>query len=127
MRTWIGKNRSAGEASLRGSIQRLKSGIVSESLGLLEAFGNDHRAALEAFEQARALYAESEDRTRVAIHEANSIAVTKGPDAAAQFLKGRAADTSAEEGAALLNILARIYGGSDGTPTPAKKEPAKKR
>ena len=124
VKTWLGKNRAAGEAALRESAKRLKSGIVSESMGLLELFGNDHRAALEAFQQARAAYESADDRARVALHEVGSIVATKGNADAARFLREQAAENSASDTARMLTVLAQMYGGAEKQPAPPKPSPA---
>lgn len=122
VRAWLGKNRAAGEAALRESATRLKSGIVSEAMGLLEMSGNDHNAALQAFQQARSFYENPDDRARVALHESTAVSTIKGPNEAARFLREQAAANEASESAPLLGVMAKIYGGE---PKPkAKPEPA---
>ena len=109
VRTWIEKNRATGEAALVDAAKRLNSGIVSESLGLLQLFGNDQRAALQAFQQARKSYPKADDRIRVAVHESGIIAATKTPVDAARFLREQATANSESENAVLLAGLAAIY------------------
>ena len=72
VKTWLTKDRASGEAALKESARKLKSGIVSEALGLLELSGNDHKAALAAFQNARADYDNSDDRARVALNVRSS-------------------------------------------------------
>jgi hypothetical protein len=56
-RQWYRKDRASGEAALRGRRSGLKSGIIWESLGLLELTQPDARAeALAAFREARKAY-----------------------------------------------------------------------
>jgi uncharacterized protein (TIGR03790 family) len=109
VRTWIEKNRAAGEAALANAAKRLDSGIVSESLGLLELFGNDQRAALRAFQEARKTYRDADDRIRVAVHESGAIAAMNGPVEAARFLREQANVNSESANAVLLTGLASIY------------------
>ena len=66
---WYSKNRAAGETALRASARKLRSGAIYEGLGLLEITVGDRAAALTAFQQARAVYANADDICRVAIHE----------------------------------------------------------
>lgn len=67
---WFTKSRAVGEAALRASAKRLRSGAIYEGLGLLEITVNDRAAALTAFQQARSVYTNADDVCRVAIHEA---------------------------------------------------------
>ena len=69
-RQWYRKDRASGEAALRAAAKRFKSGIIWESLGLLELTQPDARAeALAAFREARKAYKTPEDIVRVGIHE----------------------------------------------------------
>jgi uncharacterized protein (TIGR03790 family) len=88
---WLSKGRPAGESAVRDAATRMKSGIVSESLGLLELSGSDNAAAIAAFEQARGFYKDAADRVRVAVHESGAIRATKGKEAAVKFLQEQAA------------------------------------
>jgi uncharacterized protein (TIGR03790 family) len=127
VRMWLEKNRAAGEAALKESARRLKSGIVSEALGLLELSGNDHAAALTAFQQARAAYDKSDDRARVALHEVAAIIATKGNAEASRFLKEQATLNGDSPSAPLLSGLAKLYSTPDATPKdPKAKDPKAK-
>jgi hypothetical protein len=66
---WFGKNRAAGEATLRNSARRLRSGLIYEGLGLLKVTVRERSDALSFFKEARALYKQPDDVCRVAIHE----------------------------------------------------------
>jgi hypothetical protein len=69
-RQWYRKDRASGETALRAAAKRLNSGIIWESLGLLELTLPDARAeALVAFREARKAYKAPEDIVRVGIHE----------------------------------------------------------
>lgn len=127
VKTWLEKSRVAGETALRESAKRLKSGIVSESMGLLELFGGDHRAALEAFQQARGYYSNPDDRVRVAMHEVGSIVATKGNADAARFLRDQATANGSSDSAQLLSALATLYGGKGTQSPPPKEAPPKKK
>jgi hypothetical protein len=125
VQTWLTKDRASGEAALKESAKRLKSGIVSESLGLLELSGNDHKAALDAFQQARLAYDNPDDRARVAMHEVGAIVATKGNADAGKFLRDQVAANSNAASAPLLAVLAQIYSGADAKPKSDKPEPKK--
>ena len=68
---WFEVSRKAGEKALNQSGRELRSGIIYESLGLLEADAKDVVAALVAFQEARKNYKEGDDIMRTAIHEVN--------------------------------------------------------
>jgi len=74
---WQKKGAKAGETSLQASAKRLKSGIVYEGLGLLEAAMHNNQAACDAFEQARACYDSDNDRVRTALNEINILIAIK--------------------------------------------------
>jgi uncharacterized protein (TIGR03790 family) len=63
------KDKAAGKAALKAAATRLKSGIIAEGAGHLASSVDDRVSALAAFEQARGLYRDANDVTRVAIHE----------------------------------------------------------
>lgn len=67
--TWNKLGRAAGEKKLLKSAQTLHSGIILESLGLLEASENDFLGALDSFKLARHNYTNGDDIIRAAIHE----------------------------------------------------------
>jgi hypothetical protein len=126
VRLWLSKDRVTGEAALKEAARRLKNGIVSESLGLLELSGNDFKAASEAFQKARADYDKPDDRARVALHEMNAILASKGKEEAARFLREQAGANAESSSAALLSVLAQMYGSADPKAkpvTPPKKKP----
>jgi uncharacterized protein (TIGR03790 family) len=107
VRTWVTKGRAAGETALEDAAKRMKKGVISEGLGLLELSGNDNAKALAAFQQARADYEDDADRARVAVHEAGAIAAMKNEEAAAAFLRERAAASTGSGD--FLSILAQLY------------------
>ena len=125
VQTWLTKDRASGEAALKESAKRLKSGIVSESLGLLELSGNDHKAALDAFRQARLAYTNADDRARVAMHEVTAIVATKGNAEAGKFLRDQVAANSDAASAPLLAVLSQMYGSADAKPKSEKAEEKK--
>ncbi len=102
---WLGKGRPAGEIALRDSATHLKSGAISEGLGLLQMSGGDNSAAITAFQQSRASYTDAEDRIRVAIHESSAIRAVKGDAAADAFLKQQSAANASSDKAELLKLL----------------------
>jgi uncharacterized protein (TIGR03790 family) len=68
-RAWFAESRAAGETRLKTSGAQMRSGLIFEGLGLLQAAADDPNAALASFQQARRSYANSEDALRVALHE----------------------------------------------------------
>lgn len=62
-------SRAASEKQLNLSARQLRSGIISENLGILEADSGNIVAALVAFQEARKYYKEGDDIMRSAIHE----------------------------------------------------------
>jgi len=66
---WFDKSRAAGESELRAAGNGLRSGVIFEGLGLLEADAGDIQAALKSFGVAKRYYTNSEDILRVTIHE----------------------------------------------------------
>jgi hypothetical protein len=90
---WYSENRAAGEASLRASGKRLRSGVIMEGLGLLELTVSDRNAAIEAFEQARQSYGKSSDAIRAAVHEMLQLRAANR-DADALALAGRTLATA---------------------------------
>ncbi len=69
VRVWFKDGRPAGEKKLQTLGRELHSGIVYESLGLLQAGENDFLAAIDSFDEARKYYKDDDDVIRVAIHE----------------------------------------------------------
>lgn len=130
VQTWLTKDRASGEAALKDSAKRLKSGIVSESLGLLELSGNDFKAAVEAFQQARGYYENPDDRARVALNEVSAVVALKGNKDAGKFLLEQAEANSNALSAPLLAGLAQVYLKADAKPkteeTPKSETPPKK-
>lgn len=114
---WLSKGRPAGETALRDSATQLKSGVISEGMGLLEMSGGDNNAAITAFQQSRATYSDADDRIRVAIHESSAIRAAKGDAAANAFLKQQAEANSSSDKAELLKLLM--------SPAPQPAKPAK--
>lgn len=66
---WFHESHNAGAKKLQQSGRQLRSGLVFEGLGLLQADDRDAAGALISFQQARAFYRQKEDVLRVAIHE----------------------------------------------------------
>ena len=90
---WFEKDRASGEASLRASGKRLKSGVIWEGLGLLELTTPDGQdAALTAFREARKAYTAPDDIVRSAIHEVILLR-NQRKDMDAVVLAGTLADT----------------------------------
>ncbi len=70
---WFNEGRASGEHQLREAGARLRSGIIFEGLGLLQASCGDDRAAANSFTKARTYYANADDVIRVAIHEVGAL------------------------------------------------------
>jgi uncharacterized protein (TIGR03790 family) len=68
-RAWFSTERTAGDEALRVAGKKNRSGMILESLGLLQLTVNDRDAALATFPQAREYYGKTDDAMRVAIHE----------------------------------------------------------
>ncbi len=102
---WLEKGRASGEATLRDAAKRMNSGIISESLGLLQLSGNDAAAAVAAFTQARAAYSDPADRIRVAVHESNALRLAKGDAASKAFVRQQIETGGSHPGVAMLRLL----------------------
>lgn len=86
--TWFRDGRVAGEAALQKAATQMRSGIIWESLGLLERdAAHDDGAALAAFEQAQKNYADANDVTRVAIHRVQTLQAAKRTKEAAALAR----------------------------------------
>jgi hypothetical protein len=68
---WFEKGRPAGEAMLKEKAAALKSGLIWEGLGLLQAGARDLPSAYASFAKARAAYRSQESAVRCVLHEAN--------------------------------------------------------
>ncbi len=66
---WFSTDRAKGDAALRETGRKLRSGAIMEGLGLLQVSAGDTKAALESFALAREFYGNTDDAMRVAIHE----------------------------------------------------------
>ena len=65
---WAQKGWEVGEPSLQARGRALKSGVIYEGLGLLQAANNDFDDALASWDQARRFYKQDEDCIRCALH-----------------------------------------------------------
>jgi uncharacterized protein (TIGR03790 family) len=79
---WFNRDRATGEKMLRESGAELRSGVIFEGLGLLQAAANDPQAAIESFRKAREFYVKTEDVLRVVIHEVGLLKATGQTEAA---------------------------------------------
>jgi uncharacterized protein (TIGR03790 family) len=66
---WFSVDRTKGDAALRESGKKLRSGVIMEGLGLLQVAVDDPTAALASFADAREYYGDTNDAMRVAVHE----------------------------------------------------------
>ena len=79
---WFKGEPVTSEKLLTKSGRDLSSGIIFESLGLLQAGQNDFIGALDSFQQARVFYTNPDDIIRSAIHEISILrAMGKNPEA----------------------------------------------
>lgn len=118
--TWFNKSRAAGEEKLQRSGGELRSGVIFEGLGLLQASAGDLTAACTSFEQAQKLYSNTEDILRSAIHEVGFLKLG-GKNAEALALIRRR--TSAYPSSPYITILRAFETDIAGTPPPVKKAP----
>ena len=65
---WATQGRAAGEPALQAKGKALKSGVILEGLGLLQAAARESDAALASWAQARRYYKEDADCIRCALH-----------------------------------------------------------
>src|SRR5207302_3017595 len=79
---WFNRDRATGEKMLRASGAELRSGVIFEGLGLLQAAASDPNAAIQSFRKAREFYVKTEDVLRVVIHEVGLLKATGQTDAA---------------------------------------------
>jgi uncharacterized protein (TIGR03790 family) len=63
------KDQGTGSKRLLQSARQMRSGIIAEGLGLLQATTTDTSGALSSFALARQFYTQSDDVLRVSIHE----------------------------------------------------------
>ncbi len=117
---WFNKSREAGEEKLHRSGRELRSGVIFEGLGLLQASAGDRKAACVSFEQAQKLYSNPEDVLRSAIHEVGFLKLD-GRNADALALIRRM--TSAYPSSPFITILRAFEMDIAGTPPPAKPAP----
>ena len=106
---WFEKNHESGRDSLRAAAKRLKSGVIWESLGLLELTENDGQdAALVSFREARKAYTSPDDIVRTTIHEVILLrGMSRVPDAV--VLAGKVADSYKKVRA--VEVLKMLTGG----------------
>ncbi|MCE9609167.1 MAG: TIGR03790 family protein [Chthoniobacter sp.] len=103
---WLSADRAAGDAWLRDAGKRLRSGVIMEGLGLLQASVNDDTAALVSFAQAREYYGATDDAMRVAFHEVFILRKTKRFLEAMAIAHGTAHAVPKSPAAELLKSLA---------------------
>ena len=65
---WATAGRAVGEPLLQAQAKALKSGVIYEGLGLLQAGAKDTAAALGSWASARKFYTEDADRLRCVLH-----------------------------------------------------------
>jgi hypothetical protein len=99
------EDRAAGEAMLRESAKKLRSGVVWEGFALLQLSANSQPEALATFGEARKAYRNANDILRVAIYEVVILkGMGKASDAAA-LAKQQISDFGQFAGADVLRAL----------------------
>ncbi|MGC3989443.1 MAG: TIGR03790 family protein [Chthoniobacteraceae bacterium] len=116
---WQKKGTKAGEAALQASAKRLKSGIVYEGLGLLEAAMHNNQAACDAFEQARANYDRDNDRVRTALNEINILIAIKQPKEALALARNQIGEYPKLPAVSVLQAIVNKLAPPPPTPTKA--------
>lgn len=118
-RKWFNEYPAAGEAALKASAGKLRSGAIYEGLGLLEASRDNAKAAIAAFQQARTLYKNQEDIARVAIHEIGQLRVAKQEPEALALARKMIAAYPLAPSAAVIRALETPPAISPPPPAPA--------
>jgi hypothetical protein len=70
---WFSKGRAAGEAALEEKGRELKSGVIFEGLGGLQAASRDPQAAIRSWVQARKFYSNEDDQARCGLRAINAL------------------------------------------------------
>ena len=100
-------NRAAAEAALRGQARALKSGVIWEGLGLLEAGAGDGDAALASWQQARKAYREEPDRLRCVLHAVTLYRTRQQPARALALVRETLAASPQSAAAPLFQAIER--------------------
>jgi len=114
--TWFKKDPVAGEKSLIKSGRELRSGIIFESLGQLQAGESNFLGALSSFQQARVYYSDGDDIIRTALHEVSILRMMHKESDAHAIAQKILRVFSSSPSASLLQKLDNEMG----TPTPRK-------
>lgn len=114
--SWFKDGRATGEKKLQTLGRQLHSGIIYESLGLLQAGENDFLAAIDSFDEARTYYKDNDDIVRVAIHEV-SILRAMGKYEQAHTVAAEVLKTSPDSSIS-ASLLRKIDSEAAATPTP---------
>ena len=118
---WFSKGRPAGERVLQAQAKALKSGIIGEGLGCLQAWAGDRSAAAQSWKQAAKFYKDEEDQVRCGLHLINSLRdAGKENEALALTREQIKAHPKAAATALLQNIQTELVRAT-GTPVPAGK------
>jgi uncharacterized protein (TIGR03790 family) len=113
---WFRRGPAVGQRMLAKSGRTLRSGVIFEGLGLLQAGLNDFTSALISFRQAREFYTDGEDVIRTAIHEV-SILKAMGKAGDAHDIAQKVLSSSSRSIGALL--LKKLDASLSATPAPA--------
>lgn len=116
---WAGSPRE-GEAWFAGRARSLKSGLLWEDLGLLQARMGNARGAMGSWEQARAVYRDGGDRFRCLLHTVTLLrAQEKKEDALALVRRELAANPPPGPGALLRSIELELAPPPPPSPSPS--------
>jgi len=99
---WFAKGRGPGGKMLRESGMKMKSGVVFEGLGLLQASVNDLDGAWASWRKAREFYKDPEDAVRCAIHEVNTQRIAGKKEDVLRSARRLAEEHAATRGAGVL-------------------------
>lgn len=114
-----GANPKAGEAWLSARGKALKSGLVWEELGLLDALARNPAGALTAWEQARACYRDDAGRFRCLLHAVTLLRSQEKPAEALAAVRKELAQNPPPGPAALLQGIERELAPPPPSPAPA--------
>lgn len=102
---WFEKNHAAGEALLNTRGKALKSGVIFEGLGLLQAGAKDSAGALASWSRARKFYPQDADRIRCALHAIGLLRETGKPDKALALTRQQIKQYPAAPATARLRVI----------------------
>lgn len=113
-------NRAYSETSLRARGKALKSGVIWEGLGLLQAAdGQGDAAALESWKKARSVYRNEPDRLRCILHAVALLRARQQPQQALALVRETLAGQPQSAAALLFQAIERELAPPPPSPTPS--------